>query len=135
MSLGSWNPADGSESLQYRVDPTVLVRCAMRGREDSWGGLAEWVESLPVGSNQMMKLDAASWVSALAPLDEETLWYLVRFFTAVEQQLPQWHGGDKSPVIWIARTLKKRGTPLSREQVLWVKGNSDNRFLPNGPVL
>ena len=82
-----------------------------------------------------MKLTAHDWQEALAPLGEGALLQLVRFFTLIEQQLPHWHGGDKSPVIWISRLLKKRGTPLSREMVLWIKANSDNRFLPNGPIL
>jgi hypothetical protein len=82
-----------------------------------------------------MKLGAHDWQDVLTPLAEGALLQLVRFFTLIEQQLPHWHGGDKSPVIWISRLLKKRGTPLSRETVLWIKANSDNRFLPNGPVL
>jgi hypothetical protein len=83
----------------------------------------------------MMKLEASQWHQAIEHLEESALLDLVRFFTIAEQMLPHWHGGDKSPVIWIARLLKKRGTPLSRDMVLWIKGNSDNRFLPNGPIL
>lgn len=136
MSLGSWNPEDGSESLVYRVDPDVLARCISFATHGNWTTLPAWEkETLPGNASQMMKLDSAQWQPALENLDETTLLHLIRFFTAAEQQLPHWHGGDKSPVIWIARLLKKRGTPLSREVVLWIKGNSDNRFLPNGPIL
>ena len=136
MSLGSWNPADGSESLIYQVDPAVLAQCETFATNGNWTALPAWEKtSRPSNACQMMKLDATQWEPALEPLDENTLLNLVRFFTAAEQQLPHWHGGDKSPVIWIARLLKKRGTPLSRDTVLWIKGNSDNRFLPNGPIL
>ena len=136
MSLGSWNPADGSESLVYQITPEVIAQCAGFATADNWTALPTWEQaSLPSNACQMMKLDATQWQPALEPLDENTLLNLVRFFTAAEQQLPHWHGGDKSPVIWIARLLKKRGTPLSRDMVLWIKGNSDNRFLPNGPIL
>lgn len=136
MSLGSWNPADGSESLAYQVDPALLAQCADFAATANWATLPIWEkQQLPGNACQMMKLTNADWQAALEPLDESTLINLVRFFTIVEQQLPHWHGGDKSPVIWISRLLKKRGTPLSRETVLWIKGNSDNRFLPNGPIL
>ena len=136
MSLGSWNPEDGSQSLVYTVDPGLLKRCAAFATTDNWGGIANWVQAeLPATAKQMMKLDANAWQQPLHDLDNETLAQLIRFFTVAEQQLPEWHGGDQSPVIWISRSLKKRGAPLSREQVLWIKANSDNRFLPNGPIL
>ncbi|HNN85917.1 MAG: hypothetical protein U1F12_00315 [Pseudomonadales bacterium] len=135
MTLGSWNPADNSETVAYRVDSLLLEQCAAFAEADQWQDLAAWEKQLPTGSNHIMKLGAHDWQDALAPLDEATLLHLVRFFTLVEQQLPHWHGGDKSPVIWISRLLKKRGTPLSRETVLWIKANTDNRFLPNGPAL
>lgn len=135
MTLGSWNPTDGSETVTYRIDTGLLDRCIAFARADHWQDLTAWEQQLPSGSNQVMKLAAHDWQDVLAPLDEAALLNLVRFFTLIEQQLPHWHGGDKSPVIWISRLLKKRGTPLSRETVLWIKANSDNRFLPNGPVL
>ncbi|HSC76730.1 MAG TPA: hypothetical protein VLB90_10900 [Pseudomonadales bacterium] len=136
MSLGSWNPEDGSESLVYKLDPALLVACSAFAAADHWAALPAWeAESLPGNASQMMKLDATQWHPLLVHLDENTLLNLIRFFTVAEQLLPHWHGGDKSPVIWISRLLKQRGTPLSREMVLWIKGNSDNRFLPNGPIL
>jgi hypothetical protein len=136
MSLGSWNPEDGSESLVYRPDPDILARCAIFAAAGNWTALADWEkQTLPTSACQMMKLDGAQWQPYLEHLEEAMLLDLIKFFAVAEQLLPHWHGGDKSPVIWITRLLKKRGTPLSRELVLWIKGNSDNRFLPNGPIL
>ena len=135
MTLGSWNPADSSETIAYHIDPALLQRCIAFADADNWQALPAWEQQLPNNSSQMMKLAAHDWQDALAALDEHALLQLTRFFTLIEQQLPHWHGGDKSPVIWISRLLKKRGTPLSREMVLWIKANSDNRFLPNGPIL
>jgi hypothetical protein len=134
MALGSWNPTDG-ESMSYQIDPDVLTSCCAFAASEHWANLSTWEKQLPAGACQMMKLPQADWKPVLETLDEQSLIALIRFFTIAEQQLPHWHGGDKSPVIWISRLLKQRGTPLSREMVLWIKGNSDNRFLPNGPVL
>ena len=135
MTLGSWNPADGSESVSHTIDAEVLARCAAFAATAQWQDLPAWEQQLPPGSSSMMKLGAHDWAPLLEPLDESTLLNLIHFFTIIEQQLPHWHGGDKSPVIWIARHLKKHGKPLARDTVLWIKANSDNRFLPNGPVL
>jgi hypothetical protein len=136
MSLGNWNPDDGSEHLVYNIDPDVLALCSAFAAIGHWTTLPAWEKTtLPGNANQMMKLDAAQWHPLLVHLDEHTLLDLARFFTVAEHLLPHWHGGDKSPVIWISRLLKQRGTPLSRDMVLWIKGNSDNRFLPNGPIL
>lgn len=134
MALGSWNPTEG-ESLSYRIDPDILASCCDFAASERWANLASWEQQLPAEASQMMKLSAAEWKPVLETLDEQSLIALTRFFTVAEQQLPHWHGGDKSPVIWISRLLKQRGTPLSRDMVLWIKGNSDNRFLPNGPIL
>ncbi len=136
MTLGSWNPTDGSETTaSYTIDSALLAQCAAFAAAGHWQDLPTWEKQLPSNSNQMMRLTAHDWHPALVALDEQTLTQLVQFFTQVEQQLSHWHGGDKSPVIWIARLLKQRGTPLARDTVLWIKSNSDNRFLPNGPVL
>jgi hypothetical protein len=136
MSLGSWNPADGSETLLYTLDTALLAECAAFAAKEHWTALPDWVQQhLPANASQMMKLDATTWHSAVSAFDEPSLHALIRFFTVAEQQLSHWHGGDKSPVIWLSRELKRRGTPLPRELVLWIKGNSDNRFLPHGPIL
>jgi hypothetical protein len=136
MTLGSWNPDDGSEKIAYQISPTVLEQCAQFAAIGDWETLQTWEkEYLPNNAAQLMKLTADQWQPFLQPLETDTLLVLARFFTIAEQQLPHWHGGDKSPVIWIARTLKKRSEPLSREMVLWIKSHTDNRFLPNGPIL
>ena len=64
----------------------------------------------------------------------EEIEHLMRFFTIAEQ-LPGWHAADNSPVIWLGKLLKQRGVGINKELVLWIKENSDNRFLPHGPLI
>ena len=136
MTLGSWNPDDGSEKLTYQIDPLVLEKCALFAANGNWEALADWEKTvLPTNAAQLMKLTHEQWQPVLQSMESDTLLALIKFFVIAEQQLPHWHGGDKSPVIWISRTLKKRGEPLSREMVIWIKAHTDNRFLPNGPIL
>ena len=57
------------------------------------------------------------------------------FFTLIEMALPEWAAGAKSPVISINKILKSRGHKLEKDMLLWIKQNSDNRFIPNGSPL
>ena len=82
-----------------------------------------------------MQADTPSWQTALADHSDEHLIALIRFFTVVEMQLPNWVGGAKSPVISINKVLRSRGQKLDRDMLLWIKANSDNRFIPNGSPL
>lgn len=136
MSLGSWNPADGKETVQYTLDKQLLKRLAQQAQAPNWQEqLEEIIVSLPAGANQMMKLDAQAWASAAGDFARAEIWALIQFFTVLEQREALYHAGDKSPVIGLNKLLKHRGEPLSRDEVLWIKANTDNRYLPNGPLL
>lgn len=81
----------------------------------------------------LMQLTESEWEKADS-LDDADIESLVRFFTLAEMQLPGWEGGKQSPVIYLVRIMKSRGsfTPELRK---WIKANTDNRYLPYGSVL
>lgn len=81
----------------------------------------------------LMQLPESAWQLAES-LDDAGLETLVRFFTLAEMQLPGWEAGKQSPVIYLVRIMKARGsfTPELRK---WIKANTDNRYLPYGSVL
>ena len=81
----------------------------------------------------LMQLPESAWQLAEG-LDDAGLESLVRFFTLAEMQLPGWEGGKQSPVIYLVRIMKARGsfTPELRK---WIKATTDNRYLPYGSVL
>lgn len=81
----------------------------------------------------LMKLEASAWQDAEQLADHE-LEDLIRFFTLAEMQLPNWEGGARSPVIYLARVLKARDA-LATELRKWIKANTDNRYLPYGRAL
>ncbi|WP_101759989.1 hypothetical protein [Oceanicoccus sp. KOV_DT_Chl] len=81
-----------------------------------------------------MQQRKADWFHVASTLSDEQLQHLMRFFTVAES-LPGWEAGDNSPVIWLGKVLKQRGTGISRELVLWIKANSSNQFLPHGALL
>lgn len=136
MSLGSWNPADGKETVQYTLDTNLLQQIITWIQHPTWQTeLSDLVKQLPAGSNQMMKLDSTVWIDGANGFARSELWSLIQFFTLLEQQEALFHAGDKSPVIGLNKLLKQRGEALTRDEVLWIKANTDNRYLPNGPLL
>lgn len=80
----------------------------------------------------LMKLQGKDWVVA-EELDDEQLISLIRFFTKAEMQLSGWDAGKTSPVIYLAKILKRRGS-FDSDFKKWIKANTDNRYLPNGAV-
>ena len=81
-----------------------------------------------------MQLDKEQWFDAARTFNDDEIVHLMRFFTVAEQ-LPGWEAGANSPVVWLGKILKQRGTGIDRELVLWIKAHSDNQFLPHGALL
>ena len=81
----------------------------------------------------MMQLEADDWLAAAANLNDDEVLQLLRFF-AVAENLPGWEAGPKSPVIPLAKTLRKRGVRLDKIQLQWLRDVNKNRFLPYGPL-
>ena len=74
-----------------------------------------------------MQQSREAWLSAGASLTDDTIVHLIRFFTLAEQ-LPGWESANNSPVIALAKILKKRGSGIDKELLLWIKANSRNQF-------
>ena len=74
------------------------------------------------------------WMPLAETLNDEELLALVRLFTLAEMQFSGWRGDNSSPVIAFARTLRQRGA-WPAEMTAWIRGNSDNRFLPYGSLM
>lgn len=134
MSVGAWEPnnQESVTSTDKPIDHALTKRI---------------VETMASGTEQLDQLDtditAANWLAGLPATqwlkeaenwNDEQIWMLIRFFTLAEMQLANWQGGAESPVIPLAKVLRRRKAPLSREQLLWIRKNSDNRYLPYGPL-
>lgn len=134
MSLGSWDPKSAQAEADFKIDSQVLQRFIEISRQQ----LEKIDQLLSAEEKQtqaaLMQQDNSHWFSAAESLSDEELVDLMRFFTLAEK-LPGWESGDKSPVIWLGKVLKKRGTGIDRDLVLWIKANSSNQFLPHGSLL
>ncbi len=136
MSVGSWNPNLVKPDTDAAVSPELLARFVVLSRQEQLGHIADNVDAEQQQLYAvLMTLPQPVWEDAVSSLPEADIYHLMRFFTVAEMQLAGWEAGDKSPVIWLNKTLKARGKPLSKEQVQWIKQNTRNRFLPYGSAL
>lgn len=107
------------------------VRRAATHLEDAGFGLDEAELELLA---PVMSLDADQWDAAARDEDPLELVAWVRFFTLAEARLPGFEAGAKSPVIPLARALRRRGA-YPADLTAWIRAHSDNRFLPHGSLL
>ncbi|WP_295798469.1 hypothetical protein [uncultured Microbulbifer sp.] len=137
MSVGAWEPekAPGDRDNDHSRDE--IDRALLEKIIASMQGDVNTVATFPqeiIEAKWLAGLPAQQWLDEATALDPDRLWALIRFFTLAEMQLPDWQGGAESPVIPLAKSLRRRKTPLSRDQLMWIRQHSDNRYLPYGPL-
>lgn len=138
MTVESWDPSAGQAGGGTpRVTPATLARlleaaCRLEtprfGLDTSAAGeLAPLARHGGAGSD-------VDWAAAAESLSDADVVALIRLFTLAESRLTGWESGERSPVIPLARELKRRGS-YPAELTAWIKANSDNRFLPYGSLM
>ena len=135
MTTGTWDPSSKASTLSVSIDSALLQRFLLLAENDQLSDLANNIDEQDRSQFAIMQSDLTAWKNALTDYNEAQLIALIRFFTLVEMALPEWAAGAKSPVISINKILKSRGHKLDKAMLLWIKQNSDNRFIPNGSPL
>ncbi len=135
MSIGNWDPELEQSQSSTTISMDDLQRFIGLSESEQLGDLSTLLSSQEKQQQlELMTLDKEQWFEAAGVLTDEQLQHLMRFFTVAEK-LPGWEAEGKSPVIWLGKILKKRGTGINRELVLWIKAHSNNQYLPHGPLL
>lgn len=142
MSVGAWEPVSEAPNDQSRkeIDDSLLQRIIEAVEATETINPAEenpdlsGLDSELLSASWLAGLPATQWLEEAAQWDSAKIWKLIQFFTLAEMQLQDWQGGAESPVIPLAKSLRRSKSPLSREQLLWIRQHSDNRFLPYGPL-
>jgi len=129
MSVGDWQPEPQPLATLEQAQVTRLL-----GQLEENAGDLNWVANELTWVSPLAKASKAAWVAATDTLEETALIALIRFFTQLESQ-QGWNLGADSPVIPLFKALKKQQGAVDRELVQWVKQNTDNKFLPFGPLL
>lgn len=127
--VGRWEPAK-----DIHPDPALLERFARIGGATPEEPAASLSEEEIRRFAPLMRLGAKDWSAVLESLEDVALVDLVRFFTVAEMKLAGWDAGERSPVIYCVRELRKRGC-YPADLTAWIKAHTDNRFLPYGSLL
>ena len=132
MSIGSWNPNMSEKNTD--IDKIWLERFIAWADQNQLQELDTLMKEQEQHSlANLMHKEQREWLQVAELFDDKQLESLIRFFTIAEN-LPGWTSGENSPVIALARTLRKRNNNLDRELLLWIRRVSNNRFLPYGPL-
>ncbi len=134
MSLESWDPSANSRAQQFELQGALLTRLISYSAEEQ----LEELDTLIVGDERqalagLMKVDHQTWHAASEGLTDDELLHLIRFF-AMAENLPGWEAQETSPVIPLAKALRKRGVRLDKPLLQWLRQVNNNRFLPYGPL-
>jgi hypothetical protein len=130
MTIGSWDPGAQAAAGELQLNNTLLHRLADYSRQQQLDQLDALLEPELCG---LMKIDHALWQQQADQLDAETVTSLIRVFTLAEK-IPGWEAGAESPVIPLARSLRRRGQRLEKPLLQWIREVSENRYLPYGPL-
>lgn len=134
MSLGSWDPEAGSQSSDLQLNAALLNRLIGYSANEQLDQLEQLLgETSDEQLARLMQIDHTLWHSAVESFGEEDILHLVRFF-AVAENLPGWEAGATSPVIPLAKVLRKRGAKLDKPLLHWLREVNENRYLPYGPL-
>lgn len=135
--VGVWDPKAGP-GLGEQVlgapeggPPMGLVRKAAAQLDaDGFGldaaertRLAPWMTAAPT-----------VWEEAAEGADAGEIVAWIRFFTLAEAKLAGFEAGAKSPVVPLARALRRRGE-YPADLTGWIKAHTTNRFLPHGSLM
>lgn len=131
MSIGNWTPTNPDAE----IDSALLETGLTASRE---GKLEELTQILSLDQQtdlaSQLRLPKETWLIALEDYNSEQLKALLRFFVRAEMLVPGCEVGDQSPAIWANKLLRQRGDRLTKEDLLWIRENTNNRFIPNGSI-
>lgn len=136
MTIGSWDPDAGQKATPFAptdAQLAVLINLSRTGQLDNLNSVIDAAQQNEL--RPMMKLERQFWLDTAERFSTEDVIELIRFFTLAEMQLSGWQAGEHSPVIGLVKALRKRGAAPDKTLQQWIKDNSDNRYLPNGPLL
>ena len=134
MSLGSWDPEAESAATRIEIEPSILERLVAYSSDHQLDSLEQLLsgEDSQVLSG-LIKIEHQQWLETADSLPQETVLHLIRFFTVAEN-LPGWEAGANSPVIPLAKSLRRRGVRLDKAMLQWIRQVNPNRYLPYGPL-
>lgn len=130
MTTETWSP-DKNEEPTKPLDIETLKTIALN--KDWLNTTPELTSEQIIWLKPLMRQEKKYWQSC-KNLTITEIKQLVYFFTLIEEKYNECEAGNDSPVIALNKLLKQKNEPLNKEDLLWIKQNSRNKFLPNGSI-
>lgn len=139
MNTEMWDPNAGTSSNadapNYQLDNDFLKRIIDTCNIDDLSHFKSLLNEVEIKKHRdIMFVTKDVWLESLKNFNDDELIALIHFFTLAEVHFAHWQAEDKSPVISIAKLLRKRKHALGKELLIWIKNNNKNKFLPFGPL-
>ncbi len=139
MNTEMWDPNAGtssnSDTSNYQLDNDFLKWIVDTYKIDDLSHFKTLLTEVEIKKHRdIMFLTKEVWFEALENFNDVELIALIHFFTLAAVHFNNWHAEDKSPVISIAKLLRKRKHSLDKKLLIWIKNNNKNKFLPFGPL-
>lgn len=146
MTTSTWEPTPSTpnsdisadDKLQHRKNIDTLIQATNTLNPDAILLLSkhlsdEILQALKALSGSL-NFPKKAWPELLSEINLDELKQLVFLFSIVDSAYQELSLGDASPAIKIYTAIKKRKDKLSSEQLLWIKENCSNKFIPNGSI-
>jgi hypothetical protein len=132
MTVGAWTPDSATIEAGGKHIPAELIDGLLAAKLDDIA--AAFNETDAQKFAPWMRVTADEWKTAAEPLNAEQILHLIKAITLAEETFAGWECGDKSPAIALNKYYRKLGHKLAKEDLLWIRENSSNRFIPNGAL-
>lgn len=126
VTVDSWQPTPIPTQIEQDDLKRLITSASEFVKGKNFTPDLDWIQPLA-------KAEYAIWQNTVQDLSDNELINIIKLLTTLETQ-HNWDLGEKSPVIAVFKTYKKK-SGLNRELVQWVKANSDNQYLPFGPLI
>lgn len=130
MTTGTWNPTQTT----YHLDIDFLTQIIEAINNEPFDINNYLSIETQQQHNPIMRLPKDQWFLMKEVFSASEIISLIKFFTLAEMHYSGWEAGEKSPVIWLAKVLRQKGNKIDQDLLQWIKSNSDNKFLPYGPL-
>ena len=134
MSVDTFDPSQfNAKAQQQAIAAALLAEGVELSNISPEGDFLVYLTQAQIGRLAPL-LQHTGWQDAAGELDDAAIVSLIRFFTVGEMQYSAWKAVAKSPVVALARVLKKRKA-MPADLTLWIKANTTNKFLPHGDLM
>ena len=136
MSTEQWQPE--SEKNDNAVDFSIVESLIGQISDSSQEQILLLVQQLKIEQQQdlipLMQIKQELWIEKYQHLNASQCKNLIFFFSAAESVYASLIANEHSPAIAFNQLLKNMQQKLSQQELLWIRSNSQNRYIPNGKI-